>query len=129
LLAAQAAKRKDKGIKDELARFIKEDLYRGVKFIYNEKKDLKIGGAIYEYYEKQCKRSIGDHHPPGESCKAYMRSVWEAAMVKHTQTTLLSQKRSAVYTVLQNRFTGKYVETNSVLQNQKWKTNIALFYL
>ena len=45
------------------------------------------------------------------SCDPYMEAVWNDAMIKHIQKNALAQKRSAVYTVMQIKFSGKLVQS------------------
>jgi hypothetical protein len=54
----------------------------------------------------KCKNLIGGRGLTAESHGTYMEAVWTAAMTKHVQKISLAQKRSAVYTVMQNKFSG-----------------------
>ena len=67
-----------------------------------------MGGRIYSDYERKCKNLIGGRGLTPESHATYMEAVWTAAMTKHIQKIGLSQKRSAVYTVMQNKFSGMF---------------------
>jgi hypothetical protein len=98
--------------KDDLEvviKYVKNDLFAKVKFIYDPKVDLAVGGKIYLDYERKCKNLIGGRGLTTESHDTYMEAVWTAAMTKHIQKIGLSQKRSAVYTVMQNKFSGMLV--------------------
>ena len=90
-------------------KYVKNDLFAKVKFIYDPKVDLAVGGKIYSDYERKCKNLIGGRGLTAESHETYMEAVWTAAMTKHIQKNGLAQKRSAVYTVMQNKFSGMLV--------------------
>jgi hypothetical protein len=87
-------------------KYVKNDLFAKVKFIYDAKVDLAVGGKIYSDYQRKCKNLIGGRGLTAESHDTYMEAVWTAAMTKHVQKISLVQKRSAVYTVMQNKFSG-----------------------
>ncbi len=89
-----------------VVKYVKNDLFAKVKFIYDPKVDLAVGGKIYSDYERKCKNLIGGRGLTAESHATYMEAVWTAAMTKHIQKNGLAQKRSAVYTVMQNKFSG-----------------------
>jgi hypothetical protein len=99
--------------KDDLkvvVKYIKDDLFAKVKFIYDPKVDLAVGGKIYTDYKRKCKDQLGSGTGLStEGHDTYMESVWTMAMTKHMQKNALAQKRSAVYTVMQNKFSGKFV--------------------
>ena len=88
-------------------KYVKNELFAKVKFIYDPKVDLAVGGKIYTDYESKCKDVIGGRGLTAETHETYMESVWTAALTEHIQKNALAQKRSAVYTVMQNKFSGK----------------------
>ena len=88
-------------------RYIKDDLFPKVKFIYDPKVDLALGGKIYADYKRRCKDQIGGQGVLRENRDTYMEAVWTDGLTKHIQKNALAQKRSAVYTVMQNKFSGK----------------------
>jgi hypothetical protein len=89
---------------------VKDDLFEKVKFIYDAKVDLAVEGKIYADYKRKCKNRMGLHLATGERTHdTYMEAVWSDAMTKHVQRNALAQKRSAVYTVMQNKFSGEWV--------------------
>jgi hypothetical protein len=92
-------------------KYIKDDLFAKVKFIYDPKVDLAVGGKIYTDYKRKCKDQIGGQGLSTGSHDTYMEAVWTNAMTKHIQKNALAQKRSAVYTVMQNKFSGKSVSS------------------
>jgi hypothetical protein len=53
-----------------------------------------------------CKDRIGSQSMSKQNRDTYMEAVWTTGMAKHLQKSALSQKRSAVYTVMQNKFSG-----------------------
>jgi hypothetical protein len=98
--------------KDELEvviKYIKDDLFAKVKFIYDPEVDLAVGGKIYADYKRKCGDQIGGIGLSAAGHDTYMEAVWTSAMTKHIQKNALAQKRSAVYTVMQNKFSGKSV--------------------
>ena len=48
-----------KADEEVVIKYIKDDLFAKVKFIYGEEEDLKVGGKIYDDYKKKCKDRIG----------------------------------------------------------------------
>jgi hypothetical protein len=97
--------RKQKKADEEVViKYIKDDLFAKVKFIYGETTDLMIGGKIYKDYKDKCKGRIGGSELTTQNHDTYLEGVWTAAMTKHLQKQALAQKRSAVYTVMQNKF-------------------------
>jgi hypothetical protein len=94
-----------------VVKYIMDDLFAEVKFLYDPIVDLAVlGGKIYKDYKSKCKEQIGS----GQgllvlSQDTYMEMVWTMVMTKHIQNTALAQKRSAVYTVMQNEFAGELV--------------------
>ena len=90
-----------------VVKYIKDDLFAKVKFIYDPKVDLAVGGKIYKDYERKCKDQIGGQGLARDSRDTYLENVWTNGLTKHAQKNALAQKRSAVYTVMQNKFSGK----------------------
>jgi hypothetical protein len=81
-----------------------------VKFIYDPKVDLAVGGKIHADCKRKCKDQTGGQGLLTESHDTCMESVWTmVAMTKHMQKNVLAQKRSAVRTVMQNKFAGERV--------------------
>jgi hypothetical protein len=110
-MATQLAVSKQK--RDDLevvVRYIKEDLFPKVKFFYDPKVDLAVGGKIYTDYKRKCNDQLGGQGLPPVSRDTYVEAVWTDAMTKHIQKNALAQKRSAVYTVMQNKFSGKWIK-------------------
>jgi hypothetical protein len=93
-------------------KYIKDDLFARVKFLYDAS-DLAVGGKIYEDYLKKCRDKLGGRVLNEVGRDTYMEAVWTTAMTKHIQKNALAQKRSAVYTVMQNKFSGKSVPSCS----------------
>ena len=101
------ASKQNKDDLDVVIKYIKDDLFSKVKFIYDPTVDLAVGGKIYQDYRSKCRDHIGGPGLSTANHDTYMEAVWTSAMVKHIQKNALAQKRSAVYTVMQNKFTGK----------------------
>jgi hypothetical protein len=92
-----------------VVKYMKDDLFAKVKFIYDTKGDLAVGGKIYEDYKKKCKDKLGGQGLSVEGHGTYMEAVWTSATTSHIQRDALAQKRSAVYTVMQNKFSGESI--------------------
>ena len=90
-----------------LVHYIKNDLYPKVKFIYNPEVDLAVTGKIYNDFKTNCKGRIGGRCITEPNRETYMETIWTIAANKHLQKNALFQKRSAVYTVMQNKFLGR----------------------
>ena len=116
-----------------VVKYIKEDLFAKVKFLYDPKVDLAVGGKIYADYKSKCKDQIGGQSLSRDSRDTYMEAVWTDGMTKRIQKNALAQKRSAVYTVMQNKFAGKleyiassvsrFTSTN-IIENQICVTSV-----
>jgi hypothetical protein len=66
-----------------------------------------VGGSIYKDFKESCKGQIGDHNMTDETRATYMEAAWNAGAIQHVQNRALLSKRSGVYTVMQNKFSGK----------------------
>ena len=97
-----------------LAKWVKRELFVRVKFLYNQEKDLRIGGSLYNLFVLQCKgRLVGMkvHSGRSEDFKdKYIKAVWSRGTnkKKNLVTEGLNTRRSGVYSATQNRFTGKF---------------------
>jgi len=89
-----------------LSVYVKEELYYGVKFLYDPKNDLAVDGVIFNHFYKHCsKRLEGVKSRRTQSEKdLYVRYLWKEATDTRVQQDSLAVKRSSVYTVMQNRF-------------------------
>jgi hypothetical protein len=76
------------------------------KFVYG-KDDWDVGGRIYNDYIKCCKGRIGLQTMTDVDRERHMEKIWMRALNKKIQKKSLVQKRSAIYTVMQNKFIGK----------------------
>ena len=101
-------RRKDDDIK-VIIKYVKVDLFSKIKFIYDTKKDWEVGGRIYTNFRTTCRDSIGDRSQTDATIRElYMQSVWNQAMEEQVQNRALAPKRSAVYTQIRTKFSGKY---------------------
>ena len=89
-----------------LVEYIRNDLFHKVKFVYVND-HWRVDGTIYKDYVKCCKGRIGRQTMTSVQLEAYMKNLWLTALTKKLQNKALVQKRSAIYTVMQNKFTGK----------------------
>lgn len=93
-----------------MQRWVKMDLFKGVKFLYRGKEDLKIDGKIYKLFDKQCVPSLSGIKAASNNPMAinlYTEKVWEEATKRNVINNALALRRSGVYTVMQNRFMGE----------------------
>jgi hypothetical protein len=88
-----------------LVEYIKIDLFAKAKFILG-KDEWDVGGTIYGDYIKCCKGRIGLQTMTEVERERYMEKIWMRALNKKVQQKALVQKRSAIYTVMQNKFVG-----------------------
>jgi hypothetical protein len=89
-----------------LVEYIKIDLFKKAKFVVG-KDEWDVGGRIYNDFIKCCNGRIGLQTMTDVVRERYMETVWMKALTKNIQKKALVQKRSAIYTVMQNKFTGK----------------------
>ena len=91
-----------------ISTYVKEEMYYGVKFIYDPKQDLAVGGRIFKHFQKTCRNRLEGLKKYGredkEQKELYVRYLWRQALDERVQQDALSTKRSSVYTVMQNRF-------------------------
>ena len=88
-----------------LVEYIKNDLFPKAKFVLG-KDEWDVGGMIYNDYIKCCNGRIGLQTMTETQRERYMEKIWMRAVNKKLQKKVLVQKRSAIYTVMQNKFTG-----------------------
>jgi hypothetical protein len=88
-------------------RCVEEDLFPNVKFLYEPKLDLAVGGKFYRDYKVKCERQLAAHITTTTNRDLHLQGIWTDALTKHTPKNALAQKRSAVCTVMQNKFSGK----------------------
>ena len=111
-----------------LSTWVKKELFIKVKFIYNQEKDLRIKGGIYNLFVSTCKsRLIGMKVNAGKSedfKENYMQALWSRATNKKKNiiTDGLNIRRSGVYTLTQSRFTGTFLAEIHVMQKSKYNS-------
>jgi hypothetical protein len=98
----------------QILKWTKEVLFRTRKFLlYRGKSDLEMDCYVYEEFEKTCLNVLkgpaafeeqGDHLTK----RAYVQLLWNKATDTNIVAFGLSTNRSSVYTLMQNRFMGKY---------------------
>jgi hypothetical protein len=88
-----------------LVEYIKTDLFPKAKFVLG-KDEWDVGGTIYKDYIKCCDGRIGLQTMTVAERERCMEKIWLIALNKKLQKKALVQKRSAIYTVMQNKFTG-----------------------
>jgi hypothetical protein len=65
-----------------------------------------VGGTIYNDYIKCCKGRIGLQTMMEVQREMCMEKIWMRALNRKVQQKALAQKRSAIYTVMQNNLAG-----------------------
>jgi hypothetical protein len=98
-----------------LIEYIKNELFTKAKFVLG-KDDWDVGGIIYKDYIKCCRGRIGQNTMSEADRETRMEKIWMRALNKKIQKKSLVQKRSAIYTVMQNKFAG-----NSLCCSRKQK--------
>ena len=98
----------------KVAKWSREELFKTCKFLYRGKEDLLWNGMICKLFERDCMnllrgvklaRVIGIETDE----RSYARMLWDVATHKNLIAQMLSLRRSCVYTVIQNRFNGKFL--------------------
>jgi hypothetical protein len=91
-----------------LVEYIKTDLFPKAKFVLG-KDEWDVDGTIYKDYIKCCDGRIGLQTMTAAERERYMEKIWLIGLNKKLQKKALVQKRSAIYTVMQNKFTGNFL--------------------
>jgi hypothetical protein len=89
-----------------LVEYIKIDLFPKAKFVLGKDEEWDVGRTIYWDYIKCCEGRIGLQTMTQVERERYMEKIWMRALNKKVQQKALVQKRSAIYTVTQNKFAG-----------------------
>ncbi len=89
-----------------LVNYIKIDLFKKAKFVLG-KDEWDVGGRIYNDFIKCCNGRIGLTTMSDVVRERYMETIWMKALTKNIQKKALVQKRTSIYTVMQNKFTGE----------------------
>lgn len=104
---------------DDLAivsQWVRQELFKKVKFVYDAEKDLKSNGLLYKQFKKYCaSRLIGIkvNTDMSQNFKdLYLQSIWADATQKKSNLVMdgLNARRSCIYSSMQNRFTGKMLD-------------------
>ncbi len=101
-----------------IVKYIKNDLFLKAKFVLG-KDEWEVGGMIYNDYMKCCDGRIGMQTMTTSSRENHMKTIWMTALNKKLQKKALVQKRSAIYTVMQNKFTG-----DCLIWTKVWEINM-----
>lgn len=107
---------------DVTGKWVREELFQRVKFLYNPAKELQVGGSIYQFFLRQCEPRFRGTLKCRQSATTtekeeakrhndmYCQMIWMEATKKKRNIVCegLNSRRSSVYTSLNNRFVGKY---------------------
>ena len=82
-----------------------------VKFLYNPEEDLKINGALFNLFIRDCRdRLVGLKQHQGNRVfrRMYVESLWTEVTKKKLNFVAdgLNTRRSGIYSAMQNRFIG-----------------------
>jgi hypothetical protein len=88
-----------------LVEYIKNHLFPKAKLVLGMD-EWEVGGMIYNNFIKCCNGRIGLKTIMEVVRERYMEKIWMRALNKKLQKKALVQKRSTIYTVMQNKFTG-----------------------
>jgi hypothetical protein len=94
-----------------ISKWIKDDLFVICKFLYDEKDLEGPEGKIHIMFEKQCKERLsGWKAAINDDMKQqfYAKIVLEAAKKNNLFASGFNLRRSGIYTVMLNRFVGKW---------------------
>jgi hypothetical protein len=99
-----------------LVEYIKNDLFPKAKFVLG-KDEWEVGGMICnDYITKCCNGRIGLHTMMEVVRERSMEKIWMRALNKKLQMKALVQKKSAIYTVMQNNCTGNLHNRGAVFE-------------
>ena len=98
-----------------LVEHIKNDLFPKAKFVLG-KDEWSVGGMICKDHTKCCQGRIGLQTMTLVGRDNHMEKTWMRALNKKVQKKALVQKRSATHTVMQNKFTGMFLDRRAVFE-------------
>ena len=75
-------------------KYVKNDLFAKVKFIYNPKVDLAVGGKIYTDYKRKCKNRIGGR---GLTAKSHGGGLDRGNDKAHTEESFDPEEECSVH--------------------------------
>ena len=102
-----AEERQLKSDRNVLKHYLKTELFQSFKWIYRQDL-LETDGKMFKDYMKKCRPKMGPLGMSMDQSVLYSTKVWMRAVEKNIQRDVISCKRSGVYTVMQNKFTGEY---------------------
>ena len=86
--------------------YTKDKLFPRVKFLYH-KDDLEVTKVIFKHFKRECLGKVGDQRLTRENENLYLQALWRLAIKNRIISDQLNSRRSAVYTVMMNRMSGK----------------------
>ena len=91
-------------------RYVKERLFLRVKFLYDTKETMRKDGKIHKdfikYLVKEGGMGGGYHFETPSTLLIYYNFLWGKIVDGRLYEKWLSDRRSAVYTVMRHKFTG-----------------------
>ena len=88
---------------------IKNELVTKAKFVLG-KDEWDVGGVIHEDHIKCCRGRTGLQTMTRGERQSHLEKIWMRALNKKIQKKALVQKRSATHAVMQNKFTGTFLD-------------------
>lgn len=98
---------------DVMRKWVKEELFHKVRFVYDKKKDLEIGGLIYSRFVLDCRERLVGLKKAGSNKQMrmmYVKMLWTKAnnSANNLVRKGLGSKRTSIYTAMNNQFIGKW---------------------
>jgi hypothetical protein len=94
---------------NQISKWARDVLFKTCKFLYRGKSDLDPDCFVFAEFESTCLDNLKGPRCFGENVtkQAYVQLLWNKATDSSLVQAALTTKRSAVYTLMQNRFMGK----------------------
>ena len=90
-----------------IQRYVKEELFQKVVFLFNPKKQMECGSQLYNDFIANCKALIAQTGEADDTMDAYMRYLWQVMAQKKSYKEWLTAKRSNAYQAVQDKFLSK----------------------
>jgi hypothetical protein len=117
-------------------RWVKDELFKGCKFLTNGKKSLEKTGSVYARFRSACfENLLGVKNITDDNMvqkELYFDLLWVEGNKQHVISNGLALRRSAVYTVMLNKFMGKlkcYLPSRMITHGLTLTTAIHCFFL
>jgi len=98
-----------------ISNWVRQELFRSVKFVYEPEKDCVVDGSLFKQYIKSCASKLIGMQVHSQRSKEYkilyLKNLWGDATQRKNNLVMdgLNARRSGIYSAMQNRFTGKSI--------------------